>query len=151
MTSSSSSFLISSILLHHYFFISIRRNLHMFLLTFYTFSLLLPPSPLSFLPPGKDLPLPHASRLGGGGSDYCRRLSGEVAVEEEKEEVRKGIRFRVSPALLRLPPSFCSFSSLHRLLPPGSLETEWLSREGKHAAPPLPSPFHTSNLLAADK
>lgn len=109
-------------------------------LFFSSLLLLLPPSLLFFLPPGKDLPLPHASRLGGGGSDYCRRLSGEVAVEEEEEEVRKGIRFHVSsgsPPSASLPPSL-----LHLFLPPGSLETEWLSREGKHAAlpPPLSSP-----------
>lgn len=115
--------LLLSILLRLYFLIRTRGKLDVFLLTFYAFLffssllLLLPPSLLSFLPPGKDLPLPHASRLGGGGSDYRWRLSGEVAVEEEKEEVKKGIRFHVSSGspqsaslLLSLPPP-STFSS----------------------------------------
>lgn len=103
--------------------------------------LLLPPSLQSFLPLGKDLPLPHASRLGGGGSDYRWRLSGEVAVEEEEEkEVRKGIRFHVSSGS---PPSA---SLLPSLPPPSTFPPPWQPGDGvaeqgrKTCSPPLPLP-----------
>lgn len=84
----------------------------------------------------------------------CSEVAAVVEVEEgQREEVRKEIRFHISSALLCLlghppPPP-----------PPNNLETEWLSRGGKHAIQPSyssssslsPSFFQPICCSAADK
>lgn len=99
--------------------------------------LLLHSSPLSWEEPP---PSSHASRLGGGGSDYRWRLSGEVAVEGAGRR-RYGRRSDFTfPALssVHLPPT---------PTPTPGLETEWLSWEGKHAIHLLFPPPSSSSLL----
>lgn len=128
-------------------FIRTRRNLHVFdrrvpphLLSFpfLFFSSPAPASISSLLPPSWEGPPPPpclqtgrrrirllSEALWRGGS------GGGGGGGKEGDQISRFQRL----SSVCLPPSL-----LHLFLPPGSLETEWLSREGKHAALPPPLP-----------
>lgn len=122
----------------------------MFLLTFYTLLFCSPAFISSLLPPSWEEPPPPpclqtgrrrirlpSEALWRGGS------GGGEGGGKEGDQIS---RFQ------RLSSVCLSPSSLHLFLPPGSLETEWLSREEKHAPlapltpPPRPSIRPTSSL-----